>query len=357
MPAALRWAGGTSYRSNRRFGRAIREHGWQAFDHFILGFFDDRQSLNDAECAAIEAAGGHQSRFTYNLSSGGDVVADNSKAVIGVHLPTMTIQRFSSGAVAARELGIRNADQPMAVARGKRTCVGDWWFRFEEDVDREPPTVWGEQYRLSRIAEVKNRPVVAMHYETQERRRYESINAAASDLNVNQSTVSEVAGGKSHSVKGWFVYYEDQPRALPKAYGTKAQREQRDVAVYAVNLKTGTKRRFRNQTAAAEGTSLSSQSEVSAVLRGVRQSAGGWWFSYDPDEQPPSLYKYELLSKSKSQPVIARNLVTGEVTFYPSAKVASEETGVARSSISRILNGTKSQAKGYSFERSLKSSD
>jgi hypothetical protein len=79
MQAGDRWSSGIAYRKNRRFGAAIKKYGWDAFDSFILAFADDRDALNKAEILAIAAAGGHKTKFTYNLSPGGDLVAENDK--------------------------------------------------------------------------------------------------------------------------------------------------------------------------------------------------------------------------------------------------------------------------------------
>ena len=86
--AKQRWTSGIAYKNNRRFGSALKKHGWNNFDSYILAFGDNRESLNAAEILAIAAAGGHKSDHTYNLSPGGDMVAENDIPLVGVHLET-----------------------------------------------------------------------------------------------------------------------------------------------------------------------------------------------------------------------------------------------------------------------------
>jgi hypothetical protein len=104
MRSRERWTKGVGYRFNKRFGNAIKKYGWEAFDSYILAFCDSREQLDEAEVEAIATAGGHKSKFTYNLSPGGDAVAENDKAIVGVNLETGEFTRFKSGSEAARDI-------------------------------------------------------------------------------------------------------------------------------------------------------------------------------------------------------------------------------------------------------------
>ena len=118
----VRAVDGISYvlEAGRTLG-VVGESGWYAFEHHILAFIEHRDAMNKAEIKAIRATGGHKSKFTYNLSPGGDAVADNNKPLIGVNLDTGETTYFNSGVEAAREIGLKNPDMPMAVARKERT--------------------------------------------------------------------------------------------------------------------------------------------------------------------------------------------------------------------------------------------
>jgi hypothetical protein len=348
LPAVMRWARGGGYRMQRRFGAAIAKHGWEAFDSHVLAFFEDRVDAYEAEREAIKLAGGHGSELTYNSSPGGDLVAENDKPLVGINLQTQEQRTFKSGTEAARVLGLFK-DGPAAVARGERVIVGDaWWFRFAADEDRMPPALWGETLRVARVRAAQARPLVAVHMETGEERCFESAGLAAATLRLHPSAITSVAKGKYASAGGWWFRYRDAKTTPPALYGAALTRSKRDRAVYALNLKTRQRRKFRNCTVADTELSLYAGA-AAAVAAGDRASAGGWWFSYRPDQEAPTEYGGKIIAKLKARAVEARNLATGKVRVFPSGKEASEALGVFRSSISLVANGKIESAQGYTF--------
>jgi hypothetical protein len=346
--AGKRWFSGTTYRLNRRFGRALEKHGWDAFDSRILAFAENRDSLNRAEVAAIAAAGGHKSRHTYNLSPGGDTVADNNIPIVGVFLPTGEVREFTGGSEASRLLGLGSTDAPMAVIRGELAAARDWWFRLAGDDEATPPLIWGEPLRLSKLRELKARPLVAINYASGESRRFETQAIAAEALGINQSEVGMVANGKSHSAGGWWFRFEDEDRQMPSLRGHQATRAKRDKKVYATHLKTGERCEFRNCTVADQDLGIY-EGGAAAVASGKRVSADDWWFSYDIDEQPPADFKFALVAKARSKPVVATEIATGRERRFESAKAAAETLGMSRASICYVISGKLNAAKGYKF--------
>jgi hypothetical protein len=348
MEAGARWNAGVAYRQQRRFGAAIRKHGWAAFDSYILAFADDRDALSRAEVAAIAAAGGHKSKHTFNLSPGGDLVAENDKPLVGVRLETGDLRAFKSGTAAARELGWSDGDLASAVARGERVSAGGWWFRFADDSEAQPPVIWGDQLRVQAVQAVQARAVVAINYASGQVRQYPSTGAAARALGVHQSAVVVVASGEDRSAGDWWFRYADEDRQMPTVRGTDATRLIRDVPVYAVNLETGDRRQFRNCTVADEELGIYRGGTAMVAAR-ERTSAAGWWFTYDPAESPPTAYKGALVALARSKPVIATDIAAGTEQTYPSAKAASEALGVSRAGISKAIKGELGAVKGYRF--------
>jgi len=344
-----RWYGGIGYRSNRRFGRAIARHGWQEFDSHILAFCEDRVQLNAAEIKAIAAAGGHKSKYTFNLSSGGDLVAENDKPVIGVFLKTGEERRFKSSVDAARKLGMTNIDKPSAIARKEKTSSTEgWWFRFEDDLDSKPPTEWGESYRLNQVKRLQGKKVVAIHFETKEKKYFNNQDEAAKALGVYKSQISQVALGEAISAKGWWIKFDGDDRNMPNTYGTQSTRAKRDRKVFAVNLKSGEKLEFRNCTVADNELKIHKGSAAS-VASGDRTSASDWWFSYKKDENPPKEYKGALVAKARSKAIVATEMATGKEVRFSSAKEAALQLGMSRASISLVISGKLSSVKGYIF--------
>jgi len=344
-----RWYGGIGYRSNRRFGSAIAKYGWQEFDSHILAFCEDREQLNVAEIEAISAAGGHKSRYTFNLSSGGDLVAENDKPVIGVFLKTGEQKRFKSSVDAARQLGMTNIDKPAAIARKEKTSSSEgWWFRFEDDIDTKPPTEWGESYRLNQVKRLQGKKVIAINFESKEEKYFDNQDEAAKALGVHKSLISQVAVGAVISAKGWWIKFEGDDRTMPATYGTHATRVKRDRKIYAVNLKTGERFQFRNCTVADIELNLN-KGAAAVVASGERTSTSGWWFTYTKDEDPPKEYKGALVAKARSKAIVATEIATGNEVRYDSAKFAALQLGISRASISFAISGKLVSVKGYKF--------
>ena len=348
MSAGDRWGSGEAYRNNRRFGMAIKKHGWAAFQSYILTFADDRDALNKAEIAAISAAGGHKSKFTYNLSPGGDTVAENDKPLVGLLLGSNIERRFKSGVDAARQTGMSNADMPMAVARRERTSVAGWWFRFEDDLTAQPPKSWGESLRVDAVRRKQGKKIIAFNYATGEERTFSTTAEAGEVLGVHQSAVSMVAMGKNYSAKGWWFRFEGDARFPPAVHGQKAVRLKRDRLVLAVNLSSGEKREFRNCTVADTELGIY-KGAAASVVSGARTSAADWWFSYDKKKSPPPTYKYALVAKARSKSVVGVDLATGRELHFESAKLAGETLGLSRSAISCVISGKRRSVKGYKF--------
>jgi hypothetical protein len=357
MLAADRFNLGHGYRLQEAMGAAIKRHGWNAFDTYVLALGDDDASLRELEVQAIKDAGGHKSCNSYNISPGGEIVADTGKPVICVHMPTMKATEYESATACGNKLNI-HPDGVAAVARGdinsrgsaRRQNIGDYYFYFKGETPHYPDH-FGGGARAKRIADKLGRPIVAINYNTGDRKYFRSTGEAAGTLGLHQSAVSQVVLGKTRSAGDWFFYLADQPRELPTARGSVATREKRDVTVYAVDLKTREKTAHRNATVAGQACGIS-QSSVSAILSGQRGSENGFWFTYDPTEEPPKHYGKASVRFHKEQPVMAIELQTGKRTPFSSATAASKALGVQRSSISLILNpgDPKTIAQGYTFE-------
>lgn len=343
-----RWFNGIGYKGNRRFSSALAKYGWDSFDSYILAFCDNRLQLNLCERLAISEAGGHKSKYTFNLSPGGDLVADNDKPVIGVNLATGEQMRFKSSSDAARKLSFNNTDMPSTVARGERTSTAGWWFRFEDDLTAKVPKVWGEEHRLARVRELQGKPVTLISYDTKEQKTFTNMEDAAKFLGVQKSQIFQVAKGDGLSVRGWWVKYSGTDAVLPSIKGSESTRRKRDKKVFAVNLVTKERKEFRNNTVADKELNLYKGASAS-VASGSRASASDWWFTYDEKGKPPTEVKGALVAKARSKPVLAINISTKQQTEYPSAKVAAEVLGVSRAAISKVISGSLGSAKGYKF--------
>jgi len=348
MTAQMRWGTGNPYRNNPRFGNSIKKYGWESFDSYIVAIAENRDDLSKAEVTAIAAAGGHKTKLTYNMSPGGDIVSETNKPIVGVNLKTGETIKFKGGSGAARKLGFKNPDMPMAVAGGKNLSVKDWWFRFEDDEESRPPELWGEKRRIAEVQKRQGKRIVGINYETLEKKVFATTAEAGATLEMHQSLISMVARGEIKSAKGWWFKFEGSQAEMPTIFGSDLTRTKRDKKVYAVNLTTNERKEFRNCTVADKALGIYRGASAS-VCSGERVSAADWWFSYDKDGVPPAEFKGALVAKARSKAVIAKRVGSTEEQQFNSAKEASEELGMSRSLISMVLNGKRASASGYIF--------
>jgi hypothetical protein len=342
MPAVNRFNRGNGYRLQKAMAAAIGHHGWDAFDTYVLALGDNDDSLSMLEVQAIKDAGGHKSHDNYNMSPGGEAVADNGKPVICVHMPTKTETEYESAHACGLALGI-DSDGITAVARGdmnsrgtaRRQNIGDYYFYYKGETPNYPDQ-WGKGARARRIAASQGRAVVAINYNNpSDIRRFQSMGEAARELGVHQSAVSGVARGKELSAGDWFFHFEDEPRELPKLRGSEAVWADRNVTVYAVNLTTGERTEHRNAMAAGQALGIS-PSSISTVLNRKRKSDSGYWFTSDPIAEPPKRFGKASVRFYKEQPIMAVERKTGMETPFPSAKAASIALGIHRSHICQV---------------------
>lgn len=66
-----RWRDGNDYKSCILFYRAIKKYGWDNFQHDIVTYCLDKETLDAAETYWIKATRSNEREFGYNLKSGG----------------------------------------------------------------------------------------------------------------------------------------------------------------------------------------------------------------------------------------------------------------------------------------------
>ena len=355
--ASYRFENGRGYKGQKAFSAAICYHGWDAFTPHIIAFADSKEQLDEIEVEAINFIGGHRHHGNYNMSPGGEIVSDNGKPIVAVYLPTMEETKYSSGSEAARSLDI-HMDIPADVANklSKKDYHQDWYFYYADD---KPiyPKLWGKGARGIKFRKARGKPVIVVPFaETEKLQRFDSGVEAANFIGCSQSDIYAVCAGKQISVHGYFCYFEDEPKGLPDRFGIEASSFSRSSPVWSLDLNRTKPKLIRHQShsQAAKNTGTT-QSSVSAIILGKRNSENGFWFTDDPKRQPPEKGHWgkASVSHSKKIPVRAIHISTGRISEFDSAKEAAETLGLNRSQISRALNSTdkKLRVGSYFFEK------
>ena len=135
-------------------------------------------------------------------------------------------------------------------------------------------------------------------------------------------------------------------------YFTKADIERanevRRTPVIAIRLSDGYVEHFISQQEASRILGIS-QSDIFSVVHGLHSNAKGYYFTFDKNEAD----KFDWLSykyQRKRVPVRARNIHTGEIREFNSARHASEILGMSEASASNVLRNKACSAKGWIFK-------
>lgn len=88
QPIKKRWGGGSNYKHNIHFYRAIKKYGWDNIVHEILDENLDFKEANEKEVYYIKLLNSYDCNFGYNITLGGDgtkgkKLTDDRKKAIG----------------------------------------------------------------------------------------------------------------------------------------------------------------------------------------------------------------------------------------------------------------------------------
>lgn len=352
-----RFENGRGYKSQKALSSAISEYGWSNFITYVICFADKKSTLDKIEKECITYIGGHKHHGNYNMSPGGDIVSDNGKPIVAVHLPTMKETSFTSGSAAARKLKI-HMDIPADVANklSKRDYHGDWYFYYKGNKP-DYPKVWGKNARVIKFRQSKGRPIVFINLKNKnEIKEYPSAIEASEKLGCSATDIYSVCAGRQKSVKGYFCFYKDEPKEIPSSFGYNSMRITKSIPVWSLNLNDKKAKLIKhlNQSEASKFTEVH-QSSISSILLGKRKSDNGYWFTSRLETTPPKFGEWgkSSVAKYKEIAVVATCVKTGKKFNYESSLKASKKLSIKNSSISRAINDKKTKriAGGFFWEK------
>lgn len=173
--------------------------------------------------------------------------------------------------------------------------------------------------------------------------KYDSLNQAAEENNIDPSNLSKVCRGIECSCKGFKWSYADEydeekiknksPKALSRA-------------IYQIDNKTGEIiKEFKNMAEAVRLADVS-QPTLSMCLSGKYKTANGYNWCY-ADEYD----KDTFIIKSKFKKVLQLDKTTDKlIKEWSSAKEAAEVIGCCTNTIAAACNGKRKTAKGYKWK-------
>lgn len=126
--------------------------------------------------------------------------------------------------------------------------------------------------------------------------------------------------------------------------------ESQGHSLFAYNLKTGEKLRFRSQHEAGRKTDVPCQN-INKVIGGKLQQAGGYYFTEDENEVTKE--KLEAIKDNTHlfDGVIAIAMEKQEPLYFKSQSEAGRQLRVSQGDIGRVIRGQRNHAGGYWFTR------
>lgn len=125
--------------------------------------------------------------------------------------------------------------------------------------------------------------------------------------------------------------------------------QKRRTPIVAINFITEEEIYFNSQQTASRILGVS-QSDIWSVISGKRYGSNGYYFAI-PDELDYDDFVYSKRHYSKKCPIIkAINIYNGEKITFKGLTEAANKLDMSISSISMVLHGKMSSAKGWKFE-------
>lgn len=173
--------------------------------------------------------------------------------------------------------------------------------------------------------------------------KYDSLNQAAEENNIDPSNLSKVCRGIECSCNGFkWSYVDEYDKEKIKNKKSKVLNR----AIYQIDNKTGEIiKKFKNMAEAVRLTNVN-QPTLSMCLSGKYKTAKGYSWCY--------VDKYDkdtFITKSKFKKVLQLDKTTDKlIKEWGSAKEAAKTIGCYAESITAACNGKRKTAKGYKWK-------
>lgn len=202
----VRWGKNGNGYNKQFFGKAIKKYGWGNFTHEILFENLSQKEANAKEIELISTCKATDSKYGYNIASGGTDVGSviKTKIVYQYTLSGKFVKEYKSLTVAAKENNVNHSKIGACCRKGiKHSSMG---FR------------WSYEYLGEQVAWELMRnhnfyqEVYCYDLEGNFLKRYATVTEAQNDTGINNSTICGCYKGKTSNTKGlrWFATYQGE---------------------------------------------------------------------------------------------------------------------------------------------------
>lgn len=196
-----RWQGGSGYKGNTYFTRAIKKYGWENFQHIIIAEGLDEQSAKELEIKLIAENKSNQRKYGFNISSGGE-----SKS--GTTISDWQKQRISEASKG--KIVSAKTRKKLSIATQKTWANPDFVQHMREiNMGAKNPqygTIRTEKERLQRGA----KPILQYDLEGNLVAEYISCHDASEKTNTSRDLISKCCRGIFKQGKGYVWKYKEE---------------------------------------------------------------------------------------------------------------------------------------------------
>ena len=258
------------------------------------------------------------------------------------------IQSFKTITEAERQTGIGGGGISN-VLNGKQRHAGAYLWRRQGDpttpeLFESPPT----RRSISQAVPIEQLDPVSGKVI----RSFESVKEASRETGIFNSNISAALNGQQLHA-GAYVWRRKYEKTAPKLFDSpsKPEKGRPTVPVEQLDPYSGSViQRYESIEEASQQSRIPSM-DIHQVLSGKRRHAGLFLWKRQDDETSPLLFE-RILANSKPLSVEQLDPLTGKVIQrFESLSEASRQTGVAKISIAKVVNGQQRRAGTYLWRR------
>lgn len=195
-----RWQGGTGYKGNTYFTRAIKKYGWDNFQHIIIAEGLDEQSAKEMEIKLIAECKSNIRKYGFNISSGGE----SKKGTTISEWQKRRISEASKGRIVSKE-----TREKLSRASLKTWSNPDFVSHMREINLGEKNPQFGKRRSDAERLQRGAKTIQQFDKENNLISEYISIHKASEETNVSRDVISKCCRGIYKQGAGYIWKYKE----------------------------------------------------------------------------------------------------------------------------------------------------
>ena len=263
--------------------------------------------------------------------------------IVGMNIDTGDIKYFDS--IKQAEHMLNNLSIGLYL-KGKVKTAKNWVFCKKVEYTKE---LLQQKAKEAHPKQIPN--IIILDCKTGETKEVNTnIPSLAKTYNISPNTIRNQLNNSTLSYLGQqFIYKKDFNESLKKSFMDRYKKCSRGKEVYAINIQTLKITKYSSVTEASKQLNIS----IARILGNIRHESNqtaGYAFCYETYYSKRYMYQLAYYGKAGKQGFPVSSVDTqGRQKFYATVKEASQDTGISRNNIFRVIRGERNTAGGYSW--------